>query len=175
MKRAKYYTDEWCPECEREVRIPARVKPMPKCPKCHKDLLPCSACDDETHRRCSSCTDGDCKFKLHPGFKAKKTGFTLKALLKVADKAYDSSVVLSPAVATVDVGDTLASFIVREIKDTFDVWATKQDQLQEAARVLLTATNQLDGVRAELNKCWYRMNDRTQKRKIQKRRKEIKK
>jgi hypothetical protein len=71
-KRAKYYTDEWCPECEREVRIPARVKPHPKCPKCRKPILPCSACDEETHKACATCTDGGCNFKLHPGFRRKK-------------------------------------------------------------------------------------------------------
>jgi hypothetical protein len=182
MRRAKHYTDEYCPHCEREVRIPARVRPVPKCPRCKKELMPCSACDDETHKRCATChtkndcsKDGKIRFKLHPGFKAKKTGFTLKALLKIVDKVYDSHVVLSPYIADADVGDTLATFIVRELKDTFDVWATKDKQLAEAARVIGVARAQLENVECALLEGLRKELNRETNRRIQKRRKGIKK
>lgn len=151
-KRAKYYTDEWCPECEREVRIPARTRPHPKCPKCHEPLLPCSACADEEHKTCATCTDGSCNFKLHPGFKKKKTGFTLNALIKLADKAYagEGAEVLHAHKGWPFIGDTLAQFVATEIKDTFDAWATKEAQLAEAARVMTVARAQLEGVECAL-------------------------
>ena len=42
-----------------------------------------------------------------------------------------------------DVGDTLALFVVRELRDTFDPAATDVAQLREADRVLTTAYRQL--------------------------------
>ncbi len=42
--------------------------------------------------------------------------------------------------------DTLAQFIVRELRDTYDPNASDLDQLTEAVRVLDTAKRDLDGV-----------------------------
>lgn len=40
--------------------------------------------------------------------------------------------------------DTLALFVVRELKDTFDPNATNEEQLKEAIRVIELAAEQLD-------------------------------
>jgi len=43
-------------------------------------------------------------------------------------------------------GDTLAEFIVREIRDTFDPNATRSQQLEDAGRVLVNAIDDLENV-----------------------------
>jgi hypothetical protein len=43
-------------------------------------------------------------------------------------------------------GDTLAEFIVSEIRDTFDSNATRCAQLEEARRVLMNAVDDLEAV-----------------------------
>jgi len=42
--------------------------------------------------------------------------------------------------------DTLAEFIVREIRDTFDPTAIRSEQLEEARRVLMNAIDDLENV-----------------------------
>lgn len=140
-KRYKYYTDELCPECNREVRIPARAKPIPNCPSCKKPLIPCSACDHEADG-CDGCEDGS-KFKLHPGEKVKKTGFRLSTIRRMALKAYTGFVATE---SPFEVGDTLASFIVSEIKETYDKWAAKPEQMEAAYVAMQRARNQLQEV-----------------------------
>lgn len=160
MKRAKYYTDEWCPECEREVRIPARVHPHPKCPKCGKPLLPCSACDDETRRKCATCTDDGCNFKLHKRFveARRMPHFRLRTIVNVADKAYDP---LENAVAMShrgeDAGDTLALFVARELKDVYDPDAPKDLQLTAAFLAMGRARAQLENVETALKEKWRKL------------------
>lgn len=158
-KRAKYYTDEECPHCGREVRIPARIKPMPKCPRCKGELLPCSACSetDAAALICGSCTQAGSNFKLHKGFKQKKTGFRLGTIIRIADKAYSDATelpmeqnVLHSHKGWRDTGDTLAEFVARELKDIFDAYASKTDQLQEASRVIGRARAQLEDVECAL-------------------------
>jgi len=43
-------------------------------------------------------------------------------------------------------GDSLAEFIVREIRDTFDPNAARSAQLEETQRVLMNAIDDLEGV-----------------------------
>ena len=57
-------TDEWCAHCDTENHIRATVHPLPKCKRCKRELVPCSACSMEN---CDSCSHGS-HFSLHPGF-----------------------------------------------------------------------------------------------------------
>ena len=151
-KRYKYYTDELCPHCDREVRIPARVKPIPNCPKCHKPCIPCSACDHEP-KRCVDCEDGS-KFKLHPGEKVKKTGFRLGTIIRIADKAYCNAhldnqlgvVTLCHRHPDLDFGDTLAEFIAKELKDTYLPEFSREEAVRGALIAVTTARAQLESV-----------------------------
>lgn len=147
-KRAKHYTDEWCPECCREMRIPIRTKPLPRC-KCGESLVPCSACDDSDGmtKRCAGCESGS-KFKLHPGYKLKKTGFRLLTLIRWADKAHgaDECVIWRAFKDYPTVGDILAPVIAHEIVRTYDQWATKHDQLVMATDAISKARAQLEDV-----------------------------
>jgi hypothetical protein len=52
----------------------------------------------------------------------------------------------APGASRAGLGDTLAEFIVREIRDTFDPNATRSQQLEEARRVLLNAIDDLENV-----------------------------
>lgn len=157
-KRYKYYTTEWCPHCDREVRVPARVKPIPSCPRCRKPCIPCSACDHQPDR-CVDCEDGG-KFKLHPGEKVKKTGFRLDKIIKIADKAYpsDDNEVLHEHQGWKDVGDTLAKFIALELKDTYDAWASKEEQLLAACEALGKGRAQLENVECALKERWRKLH-----------------
>ena len=76
---------------------------------------------------------------------------SLIELLNLANQAYDDGYLaeyFDPAtgVARAGSGDTLAEFIVREIRDTFDLNATRSEQLEEARRVLLNAVDDLESV-----------------------------
>lgn len=66
---------------------------------------------------------------------------TIEELLAIANKYYPDCM-LSRDEEEID-GDTLALFIVREIKDTFDPCASVEDQLEEAARVMTRAESEL--------------------------------
>jgi hypothetical protein len=48
-------------------------------------------------------------------------------------------------------GDTLAEFIVKELKDTFDPDASDEDQIREAIRAMETAKRDICAVLAGLN------------------------
>lgn len=51
-----------------------------------------------------------------------------------------------------NVGDGLAEFIVRELKDTFEPKASSLNQLTEAARVMKNARAELEAVEAAFQK-----------------------
>lgn len=68
---------------------------------------------------------------------------TLNKIIKVADKAYGEDHLVLRASKGVDVGDTLATFIARELKDTFDQGATATNKLEEARRAMASASRQL--------------------------------
>lgn len=76
---------------------------------------------------------------------------TLVELLNIANEAYDDGYLAEyfdpdTGAARAGSGDTLAEFIVREIRDTFDSVATRGAQLEEARRVLLNAIDDLENV-----------------------------
>ena len=77
----------------------------------------------------------------------------LKQIIKIADQAYSDDGAVERAFAaetgSIDellVGDSLAVFIAREIKETHDPEATKEEQLDEAYRVMSVAHEQLENV-----------------------------
>ena len=76
---------------------------------------------------------------------------SLVELLNVANEAYDDGYLaeyFDPDTGTsrAGSGDTLAEFIVREIRDTFDPNAIRSEQLEEARRVLMNAIDDLENV-----------------------------
>ncbi len=76
---------------------------------------------------------------------------SLVELLNMANEAYDDGYLAEyfhPDTGTprAGSGDTLAEFIVREIRDTFDPNATRCAQLDEARRVLMNAIDDLESV-----------------------------
>jgi hypothetical protein len=80
---------------------------------------------------------------------------SLVELLKIANEAYEDGYLAEyfdpdTGAARAGSGDTLAEFIVREIRDTFDLNATRSEQLEEARRVLLNAVDDLENVIEQL-------------------------
>lgn len=76
---------------------------------------------------------------------------SLVGLLKIADEAYEEGYLAEyfdpdTGAARAGSGDTLAEFIVSEIRDTFDSNATRCAQLEEARRVLMNAIDDLETV-----------------------------
>jgi hypothetical protein len=76
---------------------------------------------------------------------------SLVELLNIADEAYDDGYLAEyfdpgTGASRTGLGDTLAEFIVREIRDTFDPNATRSQQLEEARRVLMNAIDDLENV-----------------------------
>lgn len=76
---------------------------------------------------------------------------SLVELLNLANEAYDDGYLaeyFDPDTGTprAGSGDTLAEFIVREIRDTFDPNARRSAQLEEARRVLMNAIDDLESV-----------------------------
>jgi hypothetical protein len=74
---------------------------------------------------------------------------SLVELLKIANEAYEDGYLAEyfdpdTGVARAGSGDTLAEFIIREIRDTFDPNATRSEQLEEARRVLVNAIDDLE-------------------------------
>ena len=70
---------------------------------------------------------------------------TLKQLLKKIDKSYPDGLACSATK-----GDTLATFIVSELGETFDPKATDLHKLSRAHRVMCTVAQDVAGVRAAL-------------------------
>ena len=76
---------------------------------------------------------------------------TLSEIIAIASKAYpDSGVQAYFEDLESKHGDTLAEFIVRELRDVYDADAGSQDQLSEAARAMRRARDELDNVFAAL-------------------------
>jgi len=73
---------------------------------------------------------------------------TEKQIIGIADKAYgEDALVASCALdAGADLGDTLALFIVRELRDVYDRRAGTLAQLEEARRAMCLARRQLQAV-----------------------------
>ena len=76
---------------------------------------------------------------------------SLVELLKLANEAYDDGYLAEyfdpdTGASRGGSGDTLAEFIVREIRDTFDPTAIRCEQLEEARRVLMNAIDDLENV-----------------------------
>lgn len=74
---------------------------------------------------------------------------TLEEILAVADAAYPDGLV-SAAAQDMEVGDTLAEFIFRELQDTYDSEANEEQQLAEAIRVIATARAEIEAVEEAL-------------------------
>ena len=71
----------------------------------------------------------------------------LNELLSVAGQGYpDTGAYLDAASGNDYCDDTLALFVVRELKDTFDHNAPAEAQLNEAIRAMRVARDDLDGV-----------------------------
>lgn len=75
---------------------------------------------------------------------------TLIELLKMANRGYPDGFLSEYYDNTgkhrVGDGDTLAKFIVLELRDTFDADTTRDEQIEEAHRVLNNAIRDLEGV-----------------------------
>jgi hypothetical protein len=70
---------------------------------------------------------------------------TLEEIIKVADDNYPDGL-LQQAHLGEDVGDGLASFIVAELKETYDEDAEDMEQLDTAIAALSASRNQMDGL-----------------------------
>lgn len=83
----------------------------------------------------------------------------LKQLIDRASAGYGSDGILAlmcnteghEAPGAAQEGDTLALFILRELKDTFDSEASDKDQVIAARRAIEMAGNQLDDVHLSLD------------------------
>jgi hypothetical protein len=75
---------------------------------------------------------------------------TLDTLMHIVDDAYPDGFVWCYYTDPTTRGDTLAQFIMMEIRDTFDVDGTDVAQLNEAIRVMDTTVREVDNVITEL-------------------------
>jgi hypothetical protein len=73
----------------------------------------------------------------------KRKNYTLKQVIAIADKVYPDGLV---GQAFKTGGDTLAKFIARELKDTFDPKASAVEQIKEAHRVMSKAATEVGDV-----------------------------
>jgi len=77
----------------------------------------------------------------------KTKNLSLKQIIHIADKVYSEGLgLVKQAARGEECGDTLAEFIARELKDTYDPKATKKKQLSEAHRVMFLAKNDIEDV-----------------------------
>lgn len=75
----------------------------------------------------------------------------LSQLIKIASDAYPDDLIGRYHKAPKrDFGDTLAQFLARELKDTFDPDASDEEQLREGVRALTSSIRELSGVRDAL-------------------------
>ena len=72
----------------------------------------------------------------------------LSKIIETASAAYEPAEpnILVQAANGEDVGDTLAKFIVIELRETYDLTATDAEQVAEAVRVMERAARQLSDV-----------------------------
>jgi len=73
----------------------------------------------------------------------------LEEIIEIADEGYPDGLVLA-SFQGMRVGDTLAEFVAREIKETYDAKASDKKQLAEAVRVIKTAREELQSVERHL-------------------------
>lgn len=71
--------------------------------------------------------------------------YALKDIIQIADRVYPDGLV-GQAAKRKKVGDGLAEFIYRELKETFDPKASALDQVNEAKRVMETAVRETSAV-----------------------------
>jgi hypothetical protein len=71
----------------------------------------------------------------------------LSTIISIANMAYPDGLVEQAFQEGDHVGDGLAEFIVRELRDTYDPKASSLDQLEEAARVMESALKELTDVK----------------------------
>ena len=80
---------------------------------------------------------------------------TLQELIDIADAVYpDGLVGAYHQNITVDNGDTLAKFLVIELRETFDTDASDDEQLAAAERAVYAAIGELEAVREALTLEW---------------------
>ena len=83
---------------------------------------------------------------------------TLDEIIQIANEVYPDGLIgqaynqIRHSKKRPNVGDGLAEFIVRELKETFDPKAPRLNQLTEAARVMSTARSELETVEAAFQK-----------------------
>jgi hypothetical protein len=89
----------------------------------------------------------------------------VEEILAIADQAYPDGKIQEAFEAqhgSLDelmVGATLAVFIARELKETFDEEASATDQIECALHNIETAMKEIDAVRAALEKAWLDLPD----------------
>lgn len=76
---------------------------------------------------------------------------TLDALMHIADDAYPDGLVWEYYTDPTASGDTLAQFIMIEIRDTFDATSTDVRQLEQAVCVMDRASREMDRVTEALH------------------------
>ncbi len=90
------------------------------------------------------------------------TSLTLIELLEIANKVYDDGYLVNFYTKTGapkrGTGDTLAKFIVIELRETFDPSATKQAQLYQAMQVMESAQYQLADVKEAFERAYDRVS-----------------
>ena len=67
----------------------------------------------------------------------------LSTIINIADKAYPDGLVKQAFEEGDHVGDGLAEFIARELRETYDEKASSLEQLEEACRVMHNARREL--------------------------------
>lgn len=84
---------------------------------------------------------------------------TLEAILEIAATGYpDPDIFRTAAKLNEDVGDTLALFLAREIRDTYDADASNKEQITEALRALCVAERDVKSVIKAFNDKWDSMD-----------------
>ena len=82
---------------------------------------------------------------------AKKTCLKFQEIIEAADRGYGSDGVVLQYHEGEDAGDTLAKFVEVELRETFDNMAGRDDQIDEAERVIESAIRELQGVLNEIS------------------------
>ncbi|MFA7254356.1 MAG: hypothetical protein WC107_07475 [Patescibacteria group bacterium] len=89
----------------------------------------------------------------------------LEKLLKIADSGYpDTGMIKQASEIGEACGDTLAVFVVRELRDTFEPKSINALQLQRARRVVRTAINDLTCVHTAIDEAMQKARDRKPKK-----------
>jgi len=86
---------------------------------------------------------------------------TFEKIIEIADKVYPGFIGLYAADNDSDYGDTLALFIARELKDTYDPDASDYAQLEEAAQAMRSAARELSYVLDAFETGWDHLKKET--------------